>query len=241
MMTTNRFDFAVTKKDLTNYHNLLKRVSKLGDLPGRKFPKVIWTSNNPFDIEYVKVTLGDGVEFKLIRSFGYSTLPAIKPYPKEVTELPAVYNHYDESRFIGWLKRNDIEVSVLKRNYGGPTSLSQFRAFIDFPYQASTMKMYENLLFGVVTLVPSKRLFVKELEGYIIEGGRVPNWQNYVEYWYEDMRDFVYTFDSVEELQNMLERPILDTRNIREHGEGTWKLWNHKALSSWEDVLRGKK
>ncbi|KAI9345612.1 hypothetical protein BDR26DRAFT_856334 [Obelidium mucronatum] len=238
MMTTNRFDFAIKKDDLPDYHNLLKRVTRLGDQPGRKFPKIIWMANNPFDIQYVKVALGDWVKFKLIRSFGYSTLPAVQLLPKHVTELPAVYNHYDESRFIGWLKRNDIEVSVLKRNYGGPTSLSQFRAFIDFPYQASTMKMYENLLYGVVTLAPSKRLFVNDLEGYIIEGDRVPGWQDYVEYWYDDMKDYVYIFDTIEELREILKKPEIDTRGIRERGESIWKELNKQSLSSWSKVLK---
>ncbi|KAJ3075142.1 hypothetical protein HDU98_009096 [Podochytrium sp. JEL0797] len=201
-------------------------------------PRIVWVANNPFDIKYAEVALGDGVaQFTLIRSFGYSTLPPAKPFSSEATELPVVYNHYDESRFIGWLKRNDVNVSILKRNYGGPTSLAQFRVFIDFPYQASTMKMYENILFGVVTLVPSKRLFVEELGGYIIEGGRVPGWEDYVEYWYEDLKDYVYVFDSIEQLQEILAKPVIDARNIRESGERMWKEQNGKSVESWRRVL----
>ncbi|ORY50939.1 hypothetical protein BCR33DRAFT_762505 [Rhizoclosmatium globosum] len=242
MMTTNRFDFGFKPLELPSYHALVRRVTiKSHELGARSrgIPKIIWTANNPFDIKYAEVALGSDIgQFTLIRSVGYSTLPVVKPFPKEVTELPAVYNHYDESRFIAWLMRNDINVSVFSRNYGGPTSLSQFRCFIDFPYQASTMKMYENLLFGVVTLVPSKRLFLsRELGGYIIEGHRVSNWQDYVEYWYEDMHDYVYVFDSITELKEILARPVIDVRNIRERGEGVWKAWNAKSIAEWRRIL----
>ncbi|KAJ3408473.1 hypothetical protein CcCBS67573_g04859 [Chytriomyces confervae] len=234
MMTTNRFDFGIKDWDLPSYYALVRRVSKRSTNP-----RVIWTANNPFDIKYAQVLLGDNIaKFTLIRSFGYSTLPVAQELPKSVTQMPAMFNHYDESRFIAWLKRNKVEVAVFGRNYGGPTSLSQFRAFIDFPYQASTMKMYENLLYGVVTLVPSKRLYVQELEGYIIEGGRVANeWQDYVEYWYKDMRDLVYEFDSVAELKAMLSSEDIDPNNIRERGVAVWKAWNKESLVQWRTVL----
>lgn len=48
-----------------------------------------------------------------------------------------------------------IDVVVLPRLFGGPSALKQYRALIDLPYQTSTMKMYENLAMGVITLVPT--------------------------------------------------------------------------------------
>ncbi|KAI8608892.1 hypothetical protein BC830DRAFT_1174031 [Chytriomyces sp. MP71] len=234
MMTTNRFDFAVKEWDLPAYYALLRRASARTDSP-----RLVWTANNPFDIKYAQVLLEDSaIQFTLIRSFGYSTVPIAQPFPSELTRLPVMFNHYDESRYIAWLKRNGIEVAVFGRNYGGPTSVSQFRVFIDFPYQASTMKMYENLLYGVVTFAPSKRLYVEELQGYIIEGDRVPGqWQDYVEYWYADLADYVYTFDSIAELKRMLALEEVDPNHVRERGVDVWRRWNEKSVEAWRDVL----
>ncbi|KAI9310349.1 hypothetical protein BDR26DRAFT_814530, partial [Obelidium mucronatum] len=44
-------------------------------------------------------------------------------------------------------------------HYGGPKTLKKYKAYIEFPYQVSTMKLYENLAEGVLMLIPSHDFF----------------------------------------------------------------------------------
>ncbi|KAJ3131046.1 hypothetical protein HK100_006920 [Physocladia obscura] len=203
MMTTNRFDYGIQQSDLSTYYDLLRRVSSRSEKP-----QIVWTANNPFDIKYTLQLLGkNSTNFSLIRSIGYSALPVIQQFPVELTHRPAMLNHFSNSRFVAYLKRNDIDLAVFKRSYGGPTCLSQFRAFIDFPYQASTMK------------------------GSITGDDRIPKeWPDYVEYWHRNLTNYFYIFDSIEELKQILASENLDSKNIRTHGTRIWKEWIEKIV-----------
>jgi hypothetical protein len=76
----------------------------------------------------------------VIRPFGYSTiekknLDASKR--KKVVTYGSVFTecYYDELRYKGF------DVDKLEHDYGGPETLAQYKAYIEIPYQVSTMKV----------------------------------------------------------------------------------------------------
>ncbi len=60
-----------------------------------------------------------------------------------------------------------MSVKVLEHDYGGPATLAKYKAYIEFPYQVSTMKFYENIAHGVVILVPTARFQEALMEGEV--------------------------------------------------------------------------
>jgi hypothetical protein len=152
------------------------------------------------------------------------------------------------SGYANELKDVDIDVHLLPKEYGGPTALKKYRALIDVPYQTSTMKMYENLAAGVVTLVPTPAYLEKlvALKGkygfgfhYIEDaveknGG---NWSDYFEYYSKDLKEFYYQFDSVDELKLLLKKPVLDDRGVSEKMVVAWGKIQEESLRKWKELL----
>jgi hypothetical protein len=134
----------------------------------------------------------------------------------------------------------------LPKRYGGPLALLQYRAVIMIPYQASTMKMYENIAHGVVMLVPSPRLLGVMISGpgyelsaagktYDVAGG-VAGYK-YIECYSDELKDFFYTFDSLEDLRRILESDVIDTRNVRDLGPVYWEGVRERGRKSWRMVF----
>ncbi|KAJ3390036.1 hypothetical protein HDU92_000705 [Lobulomyces angularis] len=128
--------------------------------------------------------------------------------------------------------------------YGGPSALSQYKAFITLSYQVSTMKIYENLAEGVVTYVPTVR-FLKELvETKEFEYPFIretfwdgENWFKNIEYYHDDITSYIYKFDSMEELKEKMEKENVDPLNVREKSKIFWREERIKSLKRWSNVL----
>ncbi len=103
----------------------------------------------------------------MIRPFGYSALPASTQVSEQDRQFAAVRTEGFNFGLYDILLEKNIPMLPIKRKYGGPSVLGQYKAYIELPYQVSTMKMYENLANGVVTIIPSARLYkeyVKSLD-----------------------------------------------------------------------------
>jgi hypothetical protein len=160
---TNRFDWAIDdpdslfnfKHDSEKYYQDFEKLSVL--------PQVKIIANNPFEEYYLKK----------IRKLKVSTLNVARPLGVATID----FVHEDaESKKLAFKTNNEkfteydmllfeeagVEYEKLSDHYGGPKALAKYRAFIEIPYQTSTMKLYENLAHGVVMLVPTVRL-LKEI------------------------------------------------------------------------------
>lgn len=195
----------------------------------------------------------------MIRPFGYSSLPAPPAPPPAVAKLPVLFQYSNTVHFASVLSSAGIPFHHLPKHYGGPAALRQYRAVLMIPYQASTMKMYENIAHGVVMLVPSPRLlgFLISGPGYELSAagktfdvaGGVAGYK-YIECYNDDLKvcccmfstfiisqDFFYTFDSLADLKRILASDVIDTRNVRKNGPVYWEGVRERGRSDWRRVF----
>ena len=170
---TNRFDMGAESKE--NYEIINKLL---------KSPRVYWAPNNDYELEYMKTkgvfppaertflaypigAVVDAREFEFFRS----------NMPKMRAGICKRTNFWNE----GFRLRLENEpafqknVHVFDSGYGGPNILREkFEWIIYIPYCVSTMKVFENLQAGVVSVVPSPSI----LRDLVIEMSQ----KNVVEY-----------------------------------------------------------
>ncbi|KAJ3223810.1 hypothetical protein HK099_000640 [Clydaea vesicula] len=244
-ITTNRFDFNLFNEDKEMYYELVRK----GHYPNKSGAEIIWVQNNPWEAKYCEIKLGGNYQdFTLIRPFGYSNLPEAEPISEEEAQLPAIHDHGFTKVFTKMVLDSGIKVRILPALYGGPSKVAQYKALLFFPYQTSTMKLYENLSQGVVTYVPTPRL-LKEMiviPGFDIDDHKhlancinsgLKDWFNYIEVYNEDLSRFFYQFDTLEELKVLLSNPDVDPLNVRENGKRYYEEANAISLLKWSKVL----
>lgn len=77
----------------------------------------------------------------MIRPFGYSGLDLNITIPKTMTGYAVAREEGLNFGFFNMLLEQKIHVKGVKTHYGGPRTLSQYKAYIELPYQVSTMKV----------------------------------------------------------------------------------------------------
>ncbi|KAJ3025194.1 UNVERIFIED_CONTAM: hypothetical protein HDU68_007375 [Siphonaria sp. JEL0065] len=171
--STNRFNWMVD--DHREYNQMLLNLT---ENPPRN---LFWTANNPFEEVYFRMRVGKSPKFTLLRSLGAwnvdpsnnpqnmtSVNPKLKAKTTDPSKSIAFINNVDPDRHpkvLQLLKLHqhlDKHLTLLPKHYGGPHTLLQYKGFLDFPYQVSVMKFYENIAFGVPQLLPTPR-FLKAI------------------------------------------------------------------------------
>lgn len=108
------------------------------------------------------------------------------------------------------------------------------------------MKWYENLAEGVITLVPTPR-FLKELNDNYREldfvmisptFGTGDEWYKFIEVYGDDLGEYFYQFDSLQDLKSIIEKDDIDVNNVRERGPVRMQKLREASLESWKNVLR---
>ncbi|KAJ3025196.1 UNVERIFIED_CONTAM: hypothetical protein HDU68_007377 [Siphonaria sp. JEL0065] len=172
---TNRFDWMIP--DPEEYYDMLRKIFEL------KPKNLWWTANNPFEGPFMNSRVGSSIEVKLLRSLGAWNVDILLDDAQEESEKGAASQRKRriEERSDD-LTRNSLAIIAnaerakvnrpivgdlleyycmplvkLPKKYGGPAGLLKYKAFIDFPYQISVMKFYENIAFGVPQVLPSPR------------------------------------------------------------------------------------
>lgn len=204
----------------------------------------------PREIKYADLRTPNSLKYSLIRPLGHSDLPVVSSsqFTRVEKALPVVTAHAFTEAFIRMMRGAGISFKELPaHSYGGPTALVQFRCLIAIPFQMSTEEMYENLKLGVVTLVPSSRFLriIMETPGFVLnnlfgtlEAGR--DWYKYIEYYNDDLKDYFYTFDSMQELKEMLRMPSFDKRGLRGKLPSMWRNITENAIGDWAELLGSK-
>lgn len=59
----------------------------------------------------------------------------------------------------------------------------------------------------------------------------------YIEFYSPDLSKFFYQFDSLQELKEILEREVVDVRNVRENGPKYWEIVRKEGMKKWERVF----
>ena len=63
----------------------------------------------------------------------------------ENKEFSAMIDSWQTGNYIKVLQSKGFDIQVFGHDYGGPKTLAQFRAYIEFPYQVSTMKVRKRV------------------------------------------------------------------------------------------------
>ncbi|KAJ3206355.1 hypothetical protein HDU82_004557 [Entophlyctis luteolus] len=257
---TNRFDWGV--RDVAAYHALLRALA--GATPTRLRARLFWVANNNFDKAYAQWRLQTPMPFmRVLRPLG-AAAAASPAYP---WDLPAqsprtIAAQLHHSAVLAGVQTNyslDLVVFPLGHKYGGPKNLLKFKAWLEFPYQFSTMKFYENIAHGVPQLFPSPRLLdelystgvhvllntsmLKEMSTEdtsafpTING--FPSWSGAMDHFAPEFSDYVYYFDSLEELKQLssLSEERLDSKNVRTRGPKFYEEYRREILIGWEALF----
>jgi hypothetical protein len=64
-----------------------------------------------------------------------------------------------------------------------------------------------------------------------------PNWETFMDYYHEDLKDLFYTFDSYDELRELLTRPVFDIKNLKRKQVEKYHEIRLKSLHQWSRVF----
>ncbi|KAJ3316403.1 hypothetical protein HDU76_001837, partial [Blyttiomyces sp. JEL0837] len=223
---TNRFDWSygnvVHEYDDIGGVGYFELIRNLTRDKGRWFPKLWWVVNNPWEDLYVFDRIGAEISARLIRPVGVSDVDPGDDYPGAMTKVAV---HHVANNLEDLMKMHRIPYQRINNSYGGTIGLKRYKFYIEFPYQVATMKMYENIAAGVVTVVPSAKLFLTLVKNESLmfwpwgqNLGNHPDWMKYVEVYNPIFQPFMYYFNSFAELEEMSKMTLdeLDAgKNVR--------------------------
>jgi len=124
---------------------------------------VFWLPNNNFEIYYLNI---NGIYPPMENTFvlrPYGVLEKVSNNLR-VSSKSVIYVHsyfFEDARFLNNFKslnKTKYELFYMG-NYGGPSFLKKHKLFIYFPYQYSTMKVFNNAINEILTVVPSSQFF----------------------------------------------------------------------------------
>ncbi|KAI8617185.1 hypothetical protein BC830DRAFT_1114814 [Chytriomyces sp. MP71] len=155
---TNRYDWMVGDK--YEYHQMLEA---LIDTPPSN---LWWVANNPFEEAFFLTKVGRTPNVTLIRSLGVwnvenKNVEPVKDNTSESSVAVVINPEFAKTNRatpMTLVDAHKIPVTRLPKHYGGPPVLLQYKAYLEFPYQVSIMKFYENLAAGVPQVIPTPRL-----------------------------------------------------------------------------------
>ncbi|KAJ3263635.1 hypothetical protein HDU77_010282 [Chytriomyces hyalinus] len=257
---TNRFDWDVSDK--AAYYNTISALVQLSKTTLKD--KLFWVANNNVEKAFLEHKVG--VSMPAVRVLRPLGVAPEYPYPLDLPEpnanMFAARQHY--STVYSVLKRKyDIPIAVFPfgHKYGGPKNLLRFKAFIDMPYEYSTMKLYENIAFGIPMIIPTPRFLEelydtgvhKMLNPYILQNFPVssdmlpfkhvpefPAWSAYMDYYAPEFAPYLYYVDSYEQLRNMssMSAAELDSKSVRVEGPLFYAKYREEILGGWLELFR---
>ncbi|KAI8607332.1 hypothetical protein BC830DRAFT_1159020 [Chytriomyces sp. MP71] len=207
--------------------------------------KVFFTSNNPLESRHFSDFTIATPPFRLLRPIGASNVPAT--FVNEHDSKLAIIRTKEGSPILTYLDRMGVKYKHVVQGahapYGGPRTAARHRAFIEFPYQASTMKLYENAAAGVVMLVPSPKFYFElqkagffstpNIQTSLLYQGKA--WEKYHDYYSKDMKPYLHYFDSFEELADMLKNPV--DAHIKQTVGSDFSHIVNQTICGWADVF----
>lgn len=225
LLVTNRFDYTNRHRGYFASREYIRFMREASSLPG-----VHWVVNNPWEAQYMHLR-GLGVDpAALVRPLGFSDTPARDVPPG--SDEQCVYlerTKFDRRVLAPALRKHGIRLVRLAGQYGGPRTLARYKCFVFVPYQASTMKLPENLAYGVVTLIPTEPFMKRLLRQHgsllaslrpVMDSDGDRGLARFCEYYHPRHRGLFYHFDSWEHLGLLADLPkaMLDTQRVVSRG-----------------------
>ena len=183
--------------------------------------------------------------YYLIRPIGLA--PISKINKKEIFHNKvAVINNRNQGEILSpILKKLNISFNILQSKYGGPLTLTNYKAIIHIPYQVSVMKMMENLRYGIPMIIPSERLLREILDNnknivinyrWVKFALNIKNGtKKYIEFYNDEFKEIFIYFDNFVELPNIIENTNFTDLSLKE--KEFMKNYEKKMLKIWSEVL----
>lgn len=102
-----------------------------------------------------------------------------------------------------------------------------------------------SLHYSNLKLVPSPRYLktMLDLDGYELSAIKKTtlvgsNWYKFIEFYSEELSDYYYQFDSVEELKSLVAQAVIDTKNVKKSGPELWEKVRARSLEQWKEVFK---
>jgi len=246
-----RFDYG--------FHQHPKRVSKF--LEYLASPNIRVCANSRFDQHYLQCFKPD-LSVKYIPSLCEYT--GMKYYPDNGMTSANTVLYYATKPFAELPQNYQRREAALPGGYSWQ-QVAMFRAIVHFPYQVSTMSMFEQYTGCIPLFVPSIKFMLElYIEGRVLEhysnfllwnhepGSLIPfheekdpnayddlkaveHWLQYADYYQKDMMPDVTTFDSFDEMQRKITNA--DLVDISNTMARTNITRKQMAYSEWESVL----
>ncbi|CCE93847.1 uncharacterized protein TDEL_0G04800 [Torulaspora delbrueckii] len=213
-VTTNRFDCGVHEGDREVFYQDFNYSLNRND---EYRARVI--ANNRFEVPYMRSKGIDVPDYHpVIRPFGYTSVQAIEIDPNDVNAACLIIGRVPQDEI---LMNNLVDqhtthkCKVVPYHYGGPKTLEKYESVVvHLPYQVSIMKMWENLAYGVLMLVPSPEFFTQictenvcQQDHDAMEPKRVigeEHWSEYLDFYLPGWGECFIQYNSWEELDNIL-------------------------------------
>lgn len=192
-------------------------------------------SNNLGDRDYLK--LGTGLDSIYLPSLCLYTKAMYNP--EKDTKLGVL--NYSRHFSVSFLKN----ISTLSPRKYEWSDLYKYDAIVHFPYESSTMSMFEQYSAGVPLLLPTKEFFLKNFKLFYHNYYWLPNtvpvclqktihddWWLQRSDFYNEFKDQITFFDSIEELFTITSEAkykIPDFKDIEKR--------KHKILDQWKQII----
>ncbi|KAJ3404308.1 hypothetical protein CcCBS67573_g07141 [Chytriomyces confervae] len=271
---TNRFNWDV--KDKKSYYAMFRSLAKEASPGGTLHNRLFWVANNNVEQAFVEHHIQAKLhQVRLLRPVGASRQHA---YPSDL-DVPTKRNFaartHDTTHIFEIMRdQYKIPISIIPfgHKYGGPHHLVKFKAFIDVPYQYSVMKFYENIAFGVPVFVPTPMFYeslvkdglhfthcihldlVKQFPEFpktaLVPINGFPAWSVYFDYYDPLFSQYIYYFDSFQELQELSmntrqqnsqfedDDEALDWKGVRTRGPLFYAGYRETILEGWAEMFR---
>lgn len=181
---------------------------------------VFWLPNNDFEIYYLNK---NGIyprkeNMLMIRPYGFletNSEQKISQFSNKC--IIYIHTNFYEANFLlnfEGLDKSDYEI-FYQGVYGGPSFLRKQKIFVYFPYQYSTMKVFDNAINGVFTAIPTPAFFQQLALQYEEDLSLMPelfelirtnplNWTEYFDVYNKKYIEMYFQFNSWSELYDII-------------------------------------
>ncbi len=240
LQITNRYDFAIY--DRKSYNNLITNQIKN--------PNVYWLPNNDYELYYLNM---NGIEppeqrTMMIRPFG-----VCYHFKSRVSlRKTIIYTQYLINFMKNLFKKEKLpnykfEIYSGPR-YGGPLTAKQHKLFVYIPYQVSTMKVFQNANYRVLTAIPTPRFYkeiIKMDKSKVIPEvvsliEKVSDWTEYFDVYNSKYIDMFIQFDNWNELIDLINEKNMKTHMARQHNRMKRIMNMHwqENQQKWNDFFK---
>ena len=237
---TNRFNCFVNDKQ---YLELMQKLVNNTN--------VFWIPNNDYDLFFLKLHgIHPNLErLMVIRPFGVSN-----EQPKKTVEKKTIiYAKLCVDLLKIYLKNSNVSDKKYEIHssptYGGPLSLKDHNLFVYFPYQFSTMKVFQNANYRILTAIPSPKLYklmalsdtthehYSEIK-WLLEN--VKDWTDYYDVYHPKYIGMYIQFDSWNELVDLINGKNLNSyrAKLSNRIKKIMNLHEHENDEKWDHFFK---